>query len=395
MRHHVILSSLLLGVFALPLRAQATQKLSILSNDTSVTIERGGERDSCRVEVDGRVLAEREAKPICEQRERSITWNISSPRGLRFNFDSMVSGLPFVIADSMATVRGLSLDGREMARSMNGSIQGLKFFDAFDTAVTARPIIGVTVDTRARDTDRYGAYIVAVTPSGPADKAGLHSGDIITRLAGRSLTSGATSRAVSSDESRPYFRLIEVMATVKADQEIELEYRRGDANLSTKITPRDNDRIFAVSTARPFTDVVTNLRRSLRSADSTSAAVSGLYFAGPSGVVTDGSASRSPFGISLGGGYAFSGVLGSTELAPMNPKLGRYFGTESGVLIINTDGKKALGLEPGDVVQAIDGRSIDSPNELGRVLRSYEPGDRISIEVVRNKQSETVSVTLP
>lgn len=351
MRHHAVFCTLILGVVALPLSAQANQKISILNNDTSVTIERGAQ-NSCRVEVNGKALAERDAKPICETRQRSITWSGNSGT---------------------------------LAFGENNGVPGLQLFGGFDSLATARPIIGVTVDTRARDTDRYGAYIVAVTPSGPADKAGLRSGDIITRVAGRSVTAGATSRSVSSDESRPYVRLIEVMATLDAGKEISLDYRRGDANLSTKVTPRDDGQVFASSTAQPLNDAMTYLRRSM-SGDSIA---STIYFGDEGPIPPAMPRQRSSFG------YSFSNVLGSTELAPMNEKLGRYFGTESGVLIIDTDSRNAFGLQPGDVVQSIDGRSIENPNELGRVLRSYESGDRISIGLVRDKKKQTVSARLP
>lgn len=382
MRHHAVFCALILGVVALPLSAQANQKISILSNDTSVTIERGAQ-NSCRVEVNGKALAERDAKPICESRQRSITWSTGPVWALGENTRSSVRGLPYLMGDSAMAVEGLALSQGAMARELAQS-QGMNLFGGFDSLATARPIIGVTVDTRARDTDRYGAYIVAVTPSGPADKAGLRSGDIITRVAGRSVTTGATKRAVSSDESRPYVRLIEVMATLDAGKEISLEYRRGDANLSTKVTPRNDDQVFALSTARPFNDALTFIRS--MEGDSTA---SSTYFSEGPPFPAVMPRQRSSFG------YSFSSVLGSTELAPMNEKLGRYFGTESGVLIIDTDRQNALGLEPGDVVQSIDGRSIENPNELGRVLRSYESGDRISIGLVRDKKKQTVSARLP
>jgi len=387
MRHPAVLCALVTGLFALPLSAQVNQKISILSNDTSVTIERGA-HNSCRVEVNGRALAEREAKPICETRQRSITWNNGRDWTFGQTLDSIGRGMRFLMGDSAMALEGLARSQAAMARELASRVPSMALFGGFDSLMTARPIIGVTVDTRARDTDRYGAYIVAVTPSGPADKAGLRSGDIITRLAGRSLTSGATKRAVSADESRPYVRLIEVMSTVEAGKEISLEYRRGDANLTTKVTPRDDDRLFAVSTARPLAldDAMTYLRRSM---EADSVPTSAFYFGDGPTRFAMGPGRPSGFG------YAFGGVLGSTEMAPMNEKLGRYFGTDSGVLIIDTDDQNALGLRPGDVIRSVDGRSIDNPNELGRVLRSYESGDRISIGIVREKQQQTVSARLP
>lgn len=42
-------------------------------------------------------------------------------------------------------------------------------------AIAARPRLGITIDARARDTDKWGAYVSAVTPGGPADKGGVRS----------------------------------------------------------------------------------------------------------------------------------------------------------------------------------------------------------------------------
>jgi len=48
--------------------------------------------------------------------------------------------------------------------------------------------IGVVVKTDPNATDdKVGARIEAVTPGGPADKAGLKAGDVITRFNGTAL----------------------------------------------------------------------------------------------------------------------------------------------------------------------------------------------------------------
>ena len=60
---------------------------------------------------------------------------------------------------------------------------------AMSTTVTAsrRAIIGVTVTTRPSAGDTLGATIAAVTPGGPAAKAGILAGDIITKFNGTAL----------------------------------------------------------------------------------------------------------------------------------------------------------------------------------------------------------------
>jgi hypothetical protein len=43
-----------------------------------------------------------------------------------------------------------------------------------------RARLGITVELSAKETDSLGAFVQAVTPGGPASKAGIRSGDIIS-----------------------------------------------------------------------------------------------------------------------------------------------------------------------------------------------------------------------
>lgn len=52
------------------------------------------------------------------------------------------------------------------------------------------------------------------------------------------------------------------------------------------------------------------------------------------------------------------------------------------------------GLEPGDVIVAIDSNPIDGPSELVVVLRSYEPDDVVELLVERDGEQFDVDVTL-
>ncbi len=69
-------------------------------------------------------------------------------------------------------------------------------------ALRRQPHLGVVVATEPRETDKYGAYIQAVTPGSPADKGGVVAGDIITKIAGKSLT-----EKDPNDDSGPGVRL--------------------------------------------------------------------------------------------------------------------------------------------------------------------------------------------
>jgi len=97
-------------------------------------------------------------------------------------------------------------------------------------------------------------------------------------------------------------------------------------------------------------------------------------------------------------GTAFLGVssVGVNELD--QPTLDQYGITvDSGAVIVQaTPGSAAeeLGLQEGDVVTAIDGTAVTSPDDLGSIIRKHEPGDEIKVEWLRNGETESGTAKL-
>ncbi|HET7600048.1 MAG TPA: PDZ domain-containing protein, partial [Gemmatimonadales bacterium] len=85
------------------------------------------------------------------------------------------------------------------------------------------------------------------------------------------------------------------------------------------------------------------------------------------------------------------GELADLELAPMNPELGQYFGASEGVLVVSAPKGTALGVKGGDVILAVDGRKPSGPAHLLRILRSYDRGETVKLDVLRNHKRETVT----
>ena len=235
-------------------------------------------------------------------------------------------------------------------------------------AITQRRArLGVTVDLRASDSDSIGATLQSVTPGGPAAKAGLKSGDIVTRIDGKSLTAEDNmKRAI--DESLPGVRLVEYASRLEPNKTIAIEYRRAGTRHTASLVTGDEiitmeipEGEFTFRTAEPLLE---GMRGSIR---------------------------REPGGMTA---YSFGfggGPLADLELAPLNPDLGAYFGTTEGVLVINVPKESTLGLKGGDVILSVDGRKATGPGSLLRILRSYEPNDDFRLEVMRNKARTTVT----
>ena len=243
-------------------------------------------------------------------------------------------------------------------------------------AVTQRRArLGVTVDLRASDSDSIGATLSAVTPGGPAAKAGLKSGDIVTRIDGKSLTANDNFKR-QIDESLPGVRLVEYASQLEPNDTISVEYRRAGSRHTASLVTGDEPLL----TMEVFPD----------GGDFTMKV--------PSGVALE----RSPFrgmirGEQLPGGtmsysLAFGGgPLADLELAPLNPDLGQYFGTTEGVLVINVPAESSLGVKGGDVILGVDGRKATGPGSLLRILRSYDEGDSFKLDIMRNKTRTTVT----
>ena len=70
------------------------------------------------------------------------------------------------------------------------------------------------------------------------------------------------------------------------------------------------------------------------------------------------------------------------ELAAVNPELGEYFGTDTGVLVVRGPSEKeSIGLASGDVILEIGDRAVTSPEHAMRILRSYEPEEQMTLEI--------------
>ena len=71
--------------------------------------------------------------------------------------------------------------------------------------------------------------------------------------------------------------------------------------------------------------------------------------------------------------------------------------TEAGALVGDvtaSGGADVAGLKPGDIVVSVDGRPIQDATELVVTIRSYAPGDTISVEFERDGDTRTVELVL-
>jgi hypothetical protein len=97
--------------------------------------------------------------------------------------------------------------------------------------------IGVVLNTAKNpESDKYGARIDAITPGGPAEKAGIKAGDIITKFNGTSL---AGVSAEDQDDSGPGMRLVELAHELEPGDTVRIEYRRGSETKNVTLVAED------------------------------------------------------------------------------------------------------------------------------------------------------------
>jgi len=231
------------------------------------------------------------------------------------------------------------------------------------TLDTNRGRIGVIVDTRANTTgDKVGARIEGITPGGPAEKAGLKAGDVVTRFNGTALAGAASD---DDQDSGPGMKLIELARQLEPGDTAQVDYRRGtDTRKATLVAEDLGARGFA-----EMPDMGRALEERLM----------------PEMGMAPGNAFE----------FAFGSPWGGIELVKLNPDLGDYFGTREGVLVVSAPEDSALALKGGDVITAIGGRKPTSPMQAMRILRSYDPGETVTIDVLRKQKRVTVSWKVP
>jgi C-terminal processing protease CtpA/Prc len=93
--------------------------------------------------------------------------------------------------------------------------------------------------------------------------------------------------------------------------------------------------------------------------------------------------------------HFWPGEFVGMELASITPKLGAYFGTSEGVLVVQAPQDAAFKLEDGDVIQAIDGRKPEDGAHAMRILRSYKAGEKLNLSVLRQRKPLTLAITMP
>src|SRR5690606_17023408 len=225
----------------------------------------------------------------------------------------------------------------------------------------ARALIGVLL---AAD-DEPGVRITGVTPDGPAAQAGLRSGDRLLSVDGVQIL--GSRGELRLDNTRT------LLGKLQPDRPVRLGYRRDGRDSSVALKPRSGLRALAFDTGDggrfEWLDEARIEQAMSAAREGVDAGL--LALDAVPGIAPD--VRREVIRISREGAgcrdadckaprllsaFRWNGL----NLAAVDAGLGRYFGTERGVLVLSTG--ELDGLQAGDVIQRVEGKPVASPRDV-------------------------------
>ena len=218
------------------------------------------------------------------------------------------------------------------------------------------PSIGAIIQSTSGEP---GARVMAVTPDGPAEQAGVRSGDLITGMNGVSFIDGEHAAAML---------LSEFMRDVEAGDTINIDLERDGLALSLHVEPEELDDVGVFYEDADF-DPFVFLHEDM-----------------------------ADIAVDVGKSFEFifaDGPWADMEVVALTPGLGDYFGVSEGLLVVRAPKDGNLDVREGDVIVRVDGDVLDDRRALSRTLARRDQDETIRFEIVRQRQSMTIEAVVP
>lgn len=261
--------------------------------------------------------------------------------------------------------------------------------------IERRPMIGVLL---APDSEA-GVRVTGVTPDSGAARVGLRSGDQLLKINGKAIAGDTPAQRLEQARG--------ILSGLKVDVPVKVTFRRDGRQQDVEVMPQAGRPVLV------FTDDGSTVERGTRivlSPDGDDIATIdnfnfGAFDFKPAEMaitpdiqrelmrvreLTDCTGGKDCLMPRLAEAYRWNGL----NLSSVDPQLGRYFGTERGVLVLST-GPELEGLQAGDVIRRIEGKAVDTPRDVMEALRGKPAGSRVDVEYLRDRRSATSAIRIP
>ena len=219
-------------------------------------------------------------------------------------------------------------------------VESIEFRQVFDNGA----VLGVVI----RD-DEAGVRVVGVTPDSGAEAAGILADDVITAIDGRAL----------GDEARPARALRRAMDDVDPGDTVQLALVRGGEERDVEV-----EAMRRPHAAWPF------------------------HWRGGDGDFSFFPEAGKHVRVIRDRAAAAAHGKGGLQLVDIGEDLGKYFGVDAGVLVLDVPPGSLL--KPGDILRRIDDADIGNANEAYRLLADLEAAGEATVR--RENRSRTVEV---
>lgn len=308
-------------------------------------------------------------------------------------------------AKELAQARAeLARAAKRVAELSQNSAEVQKHRAQIERVRTRKPVIGVLLAPDAQ----AGVRIAGVTPDSAAAKAGLQAGDRIVSVNGVQVLGDTGELRLRN--SRQLLDKLDDKSAAK------LGYQRGGRNAVVSVTPQvsgaytlvfddgDPGTVMrnVVIDADHINEIVKNVKIKTGNLDydyDFDFDFEGMDFDPPPGITPEireelrrispackGKDCKAPMMLSA---FRWNGL----NLASVDPQLGRYFGTDKGVLVLSNG--ELAGLQAGDVIQRIDGRTVNSPREAMDVLRDKPADAKVAVAYMRDRKTNSAQIKVP
>ena len=242
--------------------------------------------------------------------------------------------------------------------------------------------------------DDKGVRLSGITPDGPAARAGLREGDVLTMIDQQSLAASKPNESLEKART--------LLANLKDGQNVSIHYLRGSQTGVVTFAAERREAwnwplLMNEDPEHPFLPkdfnerVHAEVERATREAERVSERDNKHMQAEVERATRDAMKHMPRDRELMRRAMPWWGL----NLAPLNADLGHYFGTDKGVLVIAADQESLPGIRAGDVITSIAGETIDRPEDALRALRDQASGKDVPIKILRDRKTLALNMKAP